>query len=103
MLASTFSKYAEFELAAVAGDATGAPSEGDKNGLRLHVLEDRYHFNDTPTSKDELAALLTARSGAEPSLTVSFGEKVSTQQLTETLIFLGAIPGLEIQLQQEAS
>ncbi|MBB36058.1 MAG: biopolymer transporter ExbD [Hirschia sp.] len=94
MLASTFSKHAEFEIAASSG---GAASTSAPNALRLRVEPRQVFLDDLPLSESQLSSRLQAH--APPIISVSVTAPVTTQRLTDILTRLNSIPDAQIQLE----
>lgn len=94
MLSSTFSRFAEVELAAAApgtGEATAPP-------LFLQLRPDTLSLDGDAVELGALAETIGARGGAgegaERTLLVSLGDGVSAQRLTDLLGVLRGVPGL---------
>ena len=94
MLSSTFSKFSEVELASGAGG--GTPT--DKPPLFLQLGAETLRLNATETT---LSTLTNASpfQGLDPSaphvLLVSMQEDVTAQRLTDLLVALRAVKGVE--------
>lgn len=92
MLSSTFTRFAEVELAAAnAGGATGAEPP-----VFVSLAEDTLRLNGTQLSLADLpGALDPFRSGSEPlAVLISAGNDVTAQRLTDLLAVLRQVPRL---------
>lgn len=102
MLTSTFSKFAEVELAA-GGVGQGA-DPGPLPPLFLQLGEERLALNGDPMSMDRLESSLRARvpdDGAQPVI-ISLREDVTAQRLTDLLVVLRAVPRVQVTLLGDA-
>ena len=94
MLASTFARHSEFEISASAGGATaGAEAEV----IQLRITADALFVNGRPATDDTLVARLQegmARSSMAVAVEVS--DDASTQRLTDILLKLNRLPGLQV-------
>ena len=100
MLASTFSKFSEIELANL---PDGAPAlDSTEEIQRLHIEPSRLVFNGEDLSIEEIVRRLTETRDTNGSLTVTAADEATTQQLTEVLMRLGTVPGLTIQVMEPA-
>lgn len=92
MLSSTFTPFAEIELAATGGEAA-AP---DSPPLFLLLREDALSLNGRPVSLDALAEEAAARARDGSVMLVSPDDAVSAQRLTDILVVLGRVDGLPV-------
>ena len=90
MLSSTFSKFAEVELAAASG---GAVVPSDTPPVFLQLYPDRLTVNGTPGTLTDLG--LPDGSDAQTVL-VSLQDDVDAQRLTNLLVALRGIDGLNV-------
>ncbi|WP_421904444.1 biopolymer transporter ExbD [Mameliella sp.] len=96
MLSSTFSRFAEVELAA------GGAGNGDASGLRpvfLRLAPDGLSLNGTSHELSTLPeALRQHRTDAETDLpvVVALQGEVTAQRLTDLLVTIRALPGLRL-------
>ncbi len=96
MLTSTFTKFAEVELAA-GGGGTGATSATAPVFLRLEM--DRLSLNGTQRDMTALADALKphlSRTAGELPVVVALQADVTAQRLTDLLVTIRTIPGLNI-------
>ncbi len=96
MLTSTFTKFAEVELTA-GGAGTGAAPATAPVFLRLEM--DRLSLNGTQQDLTALATALQphlAQSAGDLPVVVALQANVTAQRLTDLLVAIRAIPGLNI-------
>ena len=93
MLASTFSRYSEVELAA-AGQGGAAPSE--RPPLFVQLAPADLRINGQSVAMEGLAELLGAEADPESPrvVLVALGREVTAQRLTDLLVALRAVPGI---------
>lgn len=95
MLSSTFSKFAEVELAGVSAQGAGS---ADRT-LFLQVAPETLRLNAAPVEIEKLSASLTAMLGPdETSLLLSLSDAVTSQRLTDVLAILRQQPGLSLRI-----
>ena len=95
MLSSTFSKFAEVDLAGPAGQGNGAEGET----LFLQVTEDGLRLNTASLSIDKLSARLSEVSQQEGTrLLLSLSGDVTSQRLTDILVVLRTLPKLKLSI-----
>ncbi|MBY5935648.1 biopolymer transporter ExbD [Tateyamaria omphalii] len=92
MLTSTFSTFAEVELTAGGVGQGAAPA--DVPPLFLRVAEDAVALNGSNVPLDALAEAMSG--DAEQPVIVSLQDGVTAQRLTDLLVVLRAVPGLQI-------
>lgn len=96
MLTSTFSKFADVELAAAAGQGGGAPSTTPP--LFLTLAEEDLALNGQASAvarlADDIATLRTA--DGPQTLLVSLRADVTAQRLTDVLVAVRQSPELKI-------
>lgn len=96
MLASTFSKFSEIELASLPG---GAPAEDStEETQRLRIEASRLVFNGENLPIGEIVRRLSLAPATPRMLAVTADNEATTQQLTDVLMKLGTVPGLTIQV-----
>ena len=100
MLASTFSKYSEIELASLPGGAPAEDSLEDTQSLRIEAS--RLVFNGEDLPIDEIVQRLSETQTPPGTLAVTADDEATTQQLTDVLMQLGTVPGLTIQVMEPA-
>ena len=88
MLSSTFTRFGEVDLAST-GAGSGA---GPVSPLFLQLAPDALRLNGQPQT---LATLAGALGDGAPVL-VSLAEGVTAQRLTDLLVALRAVPGLQV-------
>jgi len=93
MLTSTFSKFAEVELAA-AGSGVAAGSTAKPLFLQLGTDTLRLNGDDVMMTALADSALAKAQEGT--TLLVSLGADVDAQRLTDLLVALRALPALNV-------
>ncbi|MEM9581781.1 MAG: biopolymer transporter ExbD [Pseudomonadota bacterium] len=93
MLTSTFSKFAEVELAAASSGGAALP---DAPPLFLQLAQDSVQLNGDRLNLAQLdgSALGEAEPGTQ--LLVSLGEGVDAQRLTDLLVALRKLPKLSV-------
>ncbi len=97
MLASTFSKFSEIDIA-VANAAGAAPSTSETATLRIQ--SDRIFCNETETFDAQLVSRLNALSSSGTSgVMISLADDVSTQRLVDVLSLVKQVPALSIQIE----
>ena len=97
MLSSTFSRFAEVELAAATGGRSAEPSENKPTFLRLGQDEvslngQTYALSDLPGA---FAELREEEEDALPVL-ISLQDDVTSQRLTDLLVALRPVQGLRV-------
>lgn len=100
MLASTFSKYSEIELASLPGGAATEDSTEETQHLRIETSRLVFNGEDLPIG--EIVQRLSDTHATPGVLAVTADDKATTQQLTEVLMQLGGVPGLTIQVMEPA-
>lgn len=96
MLSSTFSKFAEVDLAAA---GSGAAPAGDTRPVFLSLATDGLRLNGTDHPLDALPGVLAAERGATDSalpVIIALGAGVTAQRLTDLLAVLRGQPGLAV-------
>ena len=97
MLASTFSKFSEIDIA-VANAWGGGQSTSDVATLRVQA--DRVYCNETETFDAELVSRLNELSASGTSgVMISLSGEVSTQRLVDVLSLVKQVPALTIQIE----
>ena len=95
MLSSTFSRFAEVELATGGGTASVAAS--NIRPLFLRLSEDSLDLNGDPLALDALSDALKAKAEQEETaLLVSLNGTVTSQRLTDLLVILRGMPALQV-------
>ena len=95
MLSSTFSRFAEVELATGGGTTSAAAS--NSRPLFLRLSEDSLDLNGDPLALDALSDALKAKADQEETaLLVSLNGTVTSQRLTDLLVILRGMPALQI-------
>lgn len=93
MLSSTFSKFAEVELASVNGQGAGSADQT----LFLQVRPDALRLNTTELRIEELPTRLNdTLAGGEAKLILSLSGDVTSQRLTDVLVILRRHPMLTL-------
>ncbi|EAQ04700.1 hypothetical protein OB2597_05440 [Pseudooceanicola batsensis HTCC2597] len=94
MLSSTFTRFAEVELAA-AGAGAGL---SDARPVFLRLTPGTLTVNGTENTLADLPATLDTQrqEGADLPVLVSLGGEVTSQRLTDLLVALRAVPGLQV-------
>ncbi|XDA97409.1 biopolymer transporter ExbD [Sulfitobacter sp. LCG007] len=94
MLSSTFTRFAEVNL------ATGTPGTGEPldRPVFLRLAQDRLSLNGRDMALDALAGALREDEGesAARSVLVSLSGEVNAQRLTDLLLILRGLPGLQV-------
>ncbi|MFQ6554225.1 ExbD/TolR family protein [Aestuariibius insulae] len=95
MLSSTFSRFAEVELASAPGQGDALP---DATPAFLQVETGRLALNGTAMTIEQLTPALIAipRSGERLPVLVSLRPDISSQRLIDVMVVLRGIPGLSI-------
>ncbi|MAP14035.1 MAG: biopolymer transporter ExbD [Oceanibulbus sp.] len=93
MLTSTFSKFAEIELAAA---TSGAGAETGVKPFFLQLTTEGLRLNGDALAFDALTASPLAEAEKGTPLLVSLGAEVEAQALADLLIALRALPGLSV-------
>lgn len=93
MLSSTFSRFAEVEIVAGQTGGTSAPQPGQMLFLRLTGTG--ISLNGQTTDPETLEQTLTARPDTG-TLLVSVTDSATAQALTDLLVILRAVPGLNV-------
>jgi len=92
MLSSTFTRFSEIELSS---GGTGNPSTADRP-LFVQLAPDRITLNGTSVTIDGLAEAMGGREeGATRPLLVALRGEVTAQRLTDLLVALRRIPGVQ--------
>lgn len=95
MLSSTFSKFAEVELAGAGAQGVGAVDQT----LFLQVTADALRLNTETLNIADLPARLTEALGADESkLLLSLSGDVTAQRLTDVLVILRTQPKLTLKI-----
>jgi len=98
MLASTFSKFSEIDIAVA--NAAGKSVSSTKIAS-LNVQADRVICNQAETLDADLVACLNALSLSGTSgVKISISDSVSTQRLVDVLSLVKQVPALTIQIQE---
>lgn len=93
MLSSTFSRFAEVELAAAAG---GAGHASDARPVFLRLEADRLTLNGEDTTVAALPEALEGAANDNQPLLISLRDGVSAQRLTDVLVALRGVAGLNV-------
>ncbi|MEM6901399.1 MAG: biopolymer transporter ExbD [Pseudomonadota bacterium] len=98
MLASTFSKFSEIDIAVASAAGNG---QSVTEIATLRVQADRVFCNETETADADLISrlndlLVTGTSGVK----ISLAEEVSTQRLVDVLSLVKQVPSLTIQIEE---
>ena len=98
MLASTFSKFSEIDVA-VAGASGGGLSTAEI--ATINIRTDRVYCNETETLDADLVSRLNAlTSSGTHGVMISVSDGVSTQRLVDVLSLVKQVPTLTIQIQE---
>ena len=92
MLSSTFSKFSEIELSSGSRGGTGT----DRPPYFMQLGPERILLNGVPVQMAALGQSDLAQVGAGSSLIVSLKSGVSAQRLTDLLVILRTLPGLNV-------
>ena len=92
MLTSTFSTFAEVEL--TAGGVGQGAAVAQVPPVFLRVAEDAVALNGVPVALDALAGAMTTQD-VQPVI-LSLQDGVTAQRLTDLLVVLRGVPGLQI-------
>ena len=92
MLSSTFSKFAEIELAA-SGPGTGST---DRAIVFVHVTERGLTLNGKRVAPERLAEALKAWLDQDAAVLVSPARSATAQHLTDVLVQMRQVPGLPV-------
>lgn len=97
MLSSTFSKFAEVELASGRGGATAQP---DSAPYFLSLESGALTLNGQPETFESLPAALAGDREADetPRVLISLRDGVTAQRLTDLLVALRQIEGLSVKV-----
>jgi len=95
MLASTFTRTAEIPLVA---RAAGGGGFADSRLVFLRLGPDGLSLNGKAVAEADLASRLTDLAPETPRVLISMSEGVSAQRLTDLLVALRAITGIEMQV-----
>ncbi|MFW2587065.1 ExbD/TolR family protein [Sagittula sp. SSi028] len=98
MLSSTFSKFAEVELAA--GGAGAATSDPTQKPVFLRLGAEALDLNGRAVALDELAQGLADY--PEPMVLVSLREGVTAQRLTDLLVALRGVEGARVTVLEQS-
>lgn len=93
MLTSTFSKFAEVELASAGAGGVTAP---DKPPLFLQLASDSIRVNGDLVTLEDISGSALAQAEAGTSVLVSLRDGVDAQRLTDLLVALRALPDLTV-------
>ncbi|MEP1767834.1 MAG: biopolymer transporter ExbD [Sulfitobacter sp.] len=93
MLTSTFSKFAEVELAAGGSGSAAAPTSPP---VFLQLAPSDLRVNGTAATLETLQATPIAELSEKTALIVSLAEAVDAQRLTDLLVSLRAFPLLSV-------
>lgn len=92
MLSSTFTRFAEVELSSGGSGAVSAAEQP----LFLQLSPDRIMLNGAPVAMDALAeALRGGEDGTTRPLLVALRGQVTAQRLTDLLVALRGVPGVQ--------
>ncbi|NQY12995.1 MAG: biopolymer transporter ExbD [Henriciella sp.] len=98
MLASTFSKFSEIDIAVANASGIGQSST---DVASLHIQSDRVFCNETETPDVELVSRLSELGATGTSgVRISLADDVSTQRLVDVLSLVKQVPGLTIQIEE---
>lgn len=98
MLASTFSKFSEIDVAVA--DASGG-GISTANIATIRVQLDRLYCNESETLDTELVSRLnTLSSTGTHGVIISISDDVSTQRLVDVLSLVKQVPSLTIQIRE---
>lgn len=101
MLASTFTKHAEFDISATTSAGDGEASDDD--AFRLHITASTYQLNDVDMPLDKLLTQLSrTMPDTSPIVRISLADDVITQRLTDTLLAIKDVPAIQISLEHPA-
>ncbi len=95
MLSSTFSHFAEVDLAT---GGTGQGAVSDTQPIFVQLRADSLRVNAQDTTLDSLAEVIGQLDGGATRALVSTGADVSAQRLTDLLLTLRRVPGLSVQV-----
>lgn len=102
MLASTFTRFAELEVAATTQSA-GGPAPNSPATVRLMIEPRSLAVNSKPVREENLISALDAqRKGDTLSVAVRVSDDVTTQRLVDILTNLATVPGVSLHLVGEA-
>ncbi|WP_299030928.1 biopolymer transporter ExbD [uncultured Sulfitobacter sp.] len=93
MLTSTFSKFAEVEIAAA---GSGTPIKSDSKPLFLNLEVSALRLNGDALDFAGLGTSALAQAEAGTSVLVSLGSGVDAQRLTDLLVALRGFPALRV-------
>jgi len=93
MLSSTFSKFAEVELAAASG---GAAAQPDRELVFLQLTPETLLLNGETTTLEALPATLASRAQDDQNVLVSMRQGVKAQRLIDLLVALRGVDGLNV-------
>jgi len=95
MLSSTFSKFAEVELAGLGRQGAGSANQT----LFLQVTPDAIRLNTSPLGIKALSTRLTEMQGqGDTKLLLSLSGDVTSQRLTDVLVILRGQPKLSLSI-----
>lgn len=98
MLASTFSKFSEIDIAVANGSSPGV---GDTDTATLSIQADRTYCNETETIDADLVSRLQDLTVAGTNgVLISVSDDVSTQRLVDVLSLVKQVPTLTIQIEE---
>jgi biopolymer transport protein ExbD len=101
MLSSTFTRFAEVDLAAA---GTGAAAAGDARPVFLQLFPGVARLNGQPYALDALGPALEARRpqlGDAVPVIVALRDAPNAQRLTDLLVVLRGVPGLSVTVLEE--
>ena len=102
MLTSTFTRFAEVELASGGGGA----GISDVAPIFAQVGPDTLQLNGTPVTLDniasELGSLKAEALGETTPLLIALRPDVTAQRLTDVLVGVGSVPGLSITVLEQS-
>lgn len=95
MLSSTFSRFSEVEIGTAARGATTQSSQ--TRPLFLRMRDQGLSLNGEPVVIETLRETVQAKSTGTPGtqILISLGPAVTAQQLTDILVILRAVPGVQ--------
>jgi biopolymer transport protein ExbD len=97
MLASTFRQFGELEIGGVTASAsTGTAAE--MTSMRLVVEPAGIRLDGTAITDDELIASLSRPAEEPKRVNLHVGDDVNAQRLTDVLILLEPVSGLEVNM-----
>ena len=94
MLSSTFTRFAEVDLASAGAGA----SDASERPVFLSLAQESLRFNGNAASLEDLPEVIAAQRSDDSPLTVliALEAEVSAQRLTDLLVTLRALSGLRV-------